>query len=101
MDTVELWNHEDMFKTRVHVVRANECYSLHKVMRHNRDIFSIFSNMEVCCVFLLESPHQGDSNKYIQYTIFNIKKKINVNYTKSAAMGFFPWDSRTSSKQPW
>ena len=37
------------------------------------DIFSIFFNMEVCCVFSLESPHRGDSNEYTQYTIFNIK----------------------------
>ena len=29
------------------------------------------------------------------------KKKATLNYTKSAAMGFFPRDSRTSSKQPW
>ena len=36
------------------------------------DIFSIFFNMKVCCVFSLESPHRGDSNECIQYTIFNI-----------------------------
>ena len=52
------------------------------------DIFSIFFNMKVCCVFLLESPHRGDSNERTQYTIFNIKKKITLNYPKSAAMGF-------------
>ena len=45
--------------------------------------------MKVCCGFSLESPHQGDSNEYTQYTIFNIKKKITLNYSKSAAMGFF------------
>ena len=56
---------------------------------HNRDIFSIFLNMQVCCVLSLESPHRGDSNGYTQYTIFNIKKKINPNYPKSAASGFF------------
>ena len=28
----------------------------------------------------LESPHQGDSNEYTQYTIFCIKKKITLNY---------------------
>ena len=39
------------------------------------DIFSILFNMKVCCV-------------YTQYTIFNIKKKITLNYPKSAAMGF-------------
>ena len=52
-------------------------------------------------MFSLESPHRGDSTEYTQYTIFNIKRKIDLNYLKSAAMGFFPRDSRTSSKQPW
>ena len=65
------------------------------------DIFSILFNMKVRCMFSLESPHRGDSNKYIQYTIFNIKKKITLNYLKSAAMGFVPRDSKTSLKQPW
>ena len=27
---------------------------------------------------------------YTQYTIFNIKRKITLNYPKSAAMEFFP-----------
>ena len=49
----------------------------------------IFLNLKICCVFLLESPHRGDSNTYTQYTIFNIKKKLTLNYPKSAAMGFF------------
>ena len=40
-------------------------------------------------MFPLESPHQGDSNEYTQYTIFNIKKKITLNYPKSAAVGVF------------
>ena len=46
--------------------------------------------MKVCCVYSLESPHRGDSNEYTQYTIFNIKTKITLNYRypKSAAMGF-------------
>ena len=52
------------------------------------DIFSIFFNMKVCCLFSLESPHRGDSNEHTQYTIFNIKRKITLNYPKSAAMGF-------------
>ena len=46
--------------------------------------------MTVCCVLSLESPHRGDSNKYTQHTIFNMKKKITQNYPKSAAVGFFP-----------
>ena len=52
-------------------------------------------------MFSLESPHRGDSNEYTQYTIFNMKIKIILNYPKSAAMVFFPSDLRTSSKQPW
>ena len=48
--------------------------------------FSIFFNMKVCCVFLLELPHRGNSNEYTnEYTkhiIFNIKKKITLNYPK-------------------
>ena len=53
---------------------------------------SVFFNMKVCCVFSLESPHRGNSNEYTQHTIFNIKiffRKINLNYPKSAAVGFF------------
>ena len=46
--------------------------------------------MTICYVFSLESPHQGDSNKYILYTIFNINtQKIILNYPKSAAKRFF------------
>ena len=52
------------------------------------DIFSIFFNMKVFCVFSLESPHRGDSNEYTQYTIFNVENKITLNYLKSAAMRF-------------
>ena len=52
------------------------------------DIFSMFFNMKVCCVFSLESPHRGDSNEYTQFIIFNIKKKIALNFPKSAAMVF-------------
>ena len=64
------------------------------------DIFSIFFNMKVYCLFSSESPHRGDSNVYTQYTIFIIKKKITPDYPKSAAMGCFPRDLRTSSKHP-
>ena len=47
-------------------------------------------NMKLCCVFSLGLPHGGNSNKYTQYTISNIKKmKITLNYPKSAAIGFF------------
>ena len=56
------------------------------------DIFLIFFNMKVCCLFSLESPHRGDSIEYTQYTIFNIKKEnypiMLINYPKYGAMGF-------------
>ena len=67
------------------------------------DIFSIFFNMKVYCVFLLESPHRGDSNEHTKYIIINIEKKITLNHPKSAVtvIGFFPKDSKTSSRQPW
>ena len=45
--------------------------------------------MQVCCVFILESPHRGDSNEYTQYTVFNMNKKNTLNDPKSAALGFF------------
>ena len=45
--------------------------------------------MNVFCVFLLESPHRGDSYENTQYTISNTKKIISLNYPKSASMGFF------------
>ena len=68
---------------------------------HSKDIYPISFNMMVYCVFLLESPHRGDSNEYIQYTIFNIKRKILLNFIKFAAVEFVPRDSKSSSKQPW
>ena len=50
-------------------------------------------------MFSLESPKRGDSNEYTQFIIFNIKKKITLNYPKSAAVGNIPRDSRMSSKR--
>ena len=40
-------------------------------------------------MFSIESPHRGDSDEYTQYTIFNMKKKNNLNYPKSAARDCF------------
>ena len=66
-----------MFETGV--VRAIEGLLQSQARRNNRDILSIFFNMKVYCVFSLESPQRGDSNKYIQYTISQWKRK---NYLK-------------------
>ena len=63
--------------------------------------FFIFLGKKVFCVFSLESPQRGDSDENTQYTILNMNKMNTLNYPKSAAMGFFLRDSRTSSKQPW
>ena len=52
------------------------------------DIILIFFITKICCVFSLESSHLGDSNEYMQYTIFNVKTKITLNYSKFAAMSF-------------
>ena len=54
----------------------------------NRNMFSIFLNMVVCCVFSLESPHRGDSNEYTQYIIFNMKEKNRPKLSRIAGMGF-------------
>ena len=40
-------------------------------------------------MFSLETPHRGNSNENTKYTILSIKKKINLNYPKYAATGFF------------
>ena len=40
-------------------------------------------------MYSLEWPHQGDSNEFTQHTILNfLKKKIILNYPKSAARNF-------------
>ena len=57
------------------MVGANEGSLKRQVREFNRDIFLIFFNMSVYCVLSLESPYRGDSNEYIQYTIFNITQK--------------------------
>ena len=54
------------------------------------DILSIFFNRKVYCVFSIESPHRGDSNEYIQYTIFNMKKKNTINYLNLQLWDCFP-----------
>ena len=64
-------------------------------------IFLDFLSLKLFCVLSLESPHGGNSNEYTQYTIFNITRKIDLNYLKAAAVGFFPWDSGAGSRRPW
>ena len=79
-----------MFETGV--VRANECYSLFQVSRYNRNIISISFDIKVYYVLSLELPHFGDSQKYKQHTIINIKKRKspnNILYTKFLQLWVF------------
>ena len=77
-------------------MRVNHSAKMHN--RVNRDIFSILFNIKICCVFSLESPHRGGSNEYTQYTIFNIQKKITLNYSRYVALGIVSKGLKTSSK---
>ena len=40
-------------------------------------------------MFSLESPHQGDSNEYTQYTIFNINTRNHPNLSQIGSYGIF------------
>ena len=53
------------------------------------DIFLIFFNMKVYCVFSLESPHRGDSNENTQHTIFNRKKENLPKLSQICSYGIF------------
>ena len=52
-------------------------------------IFSIFFNLNVYCVFSLESPHRGDSNEYTQYILFYIKIKSPPKIKPNLQLCFF------------
>ena len=49
----------------------------------------IFYNMKVYCVFILESPHRGDSNEYTQYTIFQYEKEKHRKLSQICSCGIF------------
>ena len=40
-------------------------------------------------MFLLESPHRGDSNEYTQYTIFNMNKNKHPKLSQICSYGYF------------
>ena len=40
-------------------------------------------------MFSLESPHRGESNKYTQYCIFNIKKENHPKLSEISSCGIF------------
>ena len=74
-----------MFETGV--VRAIEGLLYSQARKHNRDIFSIFFNMKVYCVFSLESPQRGNSNEYTQHTICQYKKENYPNLSQICNYG--------------
>ena len=43
--------------------------------------------MTVYCLFSLESPHRGDSNEYIQYTIFKFEIENHPKLTQICSYG--------------
>ena len=53
------------------------------------DIFLIFFNTKVYCVFSLESPQQGDSNEFTQYTISQYEKENNLKLPQICSYGIF------------
>ena len=63
----------------------------------NMDILLIFFNMEVYCVFSLESPHPVHTIYRFEYE--NRKSPLIIPNLQLSV--FVPRDSRTSSKQPW
>ena len=53
-------------------------YEIFPIAQENKYLaIFLFYNEIVCCVYSLESPHRGDSNKYTQHTI--IVKKMGKN----------------------
>ena len=53
---------------------SNSVFSPYKILPIAQEnkylmIFFLFYHEIVCCVYLLESPHRGDSNEYTQHTI--------------------------------
>ena len=60
---------------------------MRQVRWYNRDVFSIFFNMKLYCVFSLESPQRGDSNEYTQYTIFQYKKETHPKLSQICNYG--------------
>ena len=68
--------------------------------RQNRDIFSIFCNTKVCIIC-------SNYNRLFKATLLSthnilfliLKKKVTLNYPKSAAVGFLPRDSKKKKKK--
>ena len=48
-----------------------------------------FFNMNVYCVFSLESPHRGDSNEYTKYTMYKKRKENHTKLSQICSYGIF------------
>ena len=59
-----------------------------------KDIFSIFLNMKVYCVFSFEYPHQGDSNEYTRNTIFDIEIENHPKLSKICGYEIFFYETQ-------
>ena len=68
-----MFHMKNMFETGV--IRANKCQSLRQVRTHYMDIFSIFFNMNVCCmctklkVYCFRSSGFGVRDRFSYYII--------------------------------
>ena len=60
---------------------------MRQVRWYIKDVFSIFFNMKVYCVFSLESPQRGDSNEYTQYTISQDKNETHPKLSQICSYG--------------
>ena len=56
-------------RTEKHKNKITQGNSSDSSKQHIYGIFIIFYHEVICCMYSLESPHQGDSNEYTQHTI--------------------------------
>ena len=57
--------------------------------------------MKVFCVFSLESPQRGDSNKYTQYTISHIKKENHPKLSQICSYGICSKGLKNEFETAW
>ena len=49
------------------------------MINDKKAFFPLFTSRNICCGYLLESPHWGDSNKYPQHTFLGILNTVFLN----------------------
>ena len=75
---------------------SNSFFSPYKILpiaQENKylGIFFLFYHGIVCCVYSLESPHWGDSNKYTKHTIIKDFPKLSLFASWTGAMINSQW----------